>query len=65
MVPSRGADSHPPASPSSVVDLNLDQLDGKLHHGVDLVGYRLTGQARLVHDLSSYNPGAFIDTALY
>ena len=50
-----GPDSHPPAWPSSVVDINLDQLDGRLHHGVDLVGYRLTGQARLVHDVSSHN----------
>jgi uncharacterized protein YjbI with pentapeptide repeats len=49
------SDSGFPAWPTSAIDINLDELDGKLHEGVDLIGYRLTGQARLVHDLSSHN----------
>jgi uncharacterized protein YjbI with pentapeptide repeats len=40
---------------SATVAINLDEFDGKLYEGVDLVGYHLTGQVRLVHDLSSHN----------
>jgi len=51
----RGQDTSPPAEPGRTIEVNLDELEGKLHEGVDLVGYRLTGQARQIHDLSSHN----------
>jgi uncharacterized protein YjbI with pentapeptide repeats len=41
--------------PVDAVSINLDELQGKINDSVDLVRYRLTGQARLVHDLSSHN----------
>src|SRR4051812_33654292 len=61
----RPSDDLPTAGPSSVTEINLDELDGKLHQGVDLVGYRLTGQARLVHDLSSHNFVSCVFEAVY
>jgi len=51
----RGQDTSPLAEPGRTVEVNLDELEGKLHEGIDLVGYRLTGQARQIHDLSSHN----------
>jgi len=50
-----GPDTPPLLAPNKTIDVNLDELDGKLHEGVDLVGYRLTGQVREVHDLSFHN----------
>ena len=35
--------------------IDLDKLDEKIQDEVDLVGYRLTGQARLVHELHKHN----------
>jgi uncharacterized protein YjbI with pentapeptide repeats len=49
------SDGLPPSGVSSAFAINLDELDGKIHDGVDLVGYRLTGQVRQIHDLSSHN----------